>query len=80
MKKTRLLFPVKEAAELLAKALGWVGTLQQAIQRVYYMIRMGKVQAFKFKAKHPSDKWAHHTKVPTLRVFLPPQFVASVPC
>lgn len=76
MKTTRLLFSVKEAAELLAKALGWVGTLQQAIQRVYYWIRMGKVEAIKFKARHPSGNWVHNTKVPTLRVYLPPQFVA----
>jgi hypothetical protein len=74
MKKTRLLFPVKEAAELLAKALGWVGTLQQAVQRVYYMIRMGRLQAFKFKLPHKS------ARCPSMRVFLSPQFVASVPC
>lgn len=70
MKKTVLFFPVKEAAELLAKALGWVGTLQQAIQRVYYWIRMGRVRAFK-----PGN---HKFAKSSIRVFLPPQFVASV--
>ena len=71
MKITRLLFCVKEAAELLTKALGWVGSLQQNVQRVYYLIRMGKLQAYKFRLPHKS------ARCPSLRVYLPSQLLST---
>jgi len=69
MKITRLLFCVKEAAELLSKALGKVIN----VQRVYYLIRMGRLTAIRFKRQFSK---------PGLRVFLDLSklFPNSAPC